>query len=216
MFASIRRYRLHSGSMEELARRVDGGFAEQIATQEGFVSYEFLDCGDGEVMTISVFREAGEAEASRDLAQRWSDENLQDFEFTRTEALHGEIMVSRAAGEMLEAGHVDAARKFASIRRYRLRSGSIDELMHIVDESFAEQIQELDGFVAYHALDCGGDEIHSVSLLRDQASAEESDELALQFVREKLGDFDIERTEVIGGEVVVSRAMEEVLQPAHA
>jgi heme-degrading monooxygenase HmoA len=216
MFASIRRYRLHSGSIDELERRVDEGFAEQIAAQPGFVSYEFLDCGDGEVMTISVFREAGGAEASRDLAQRWSDENLEDFEFTRTEALRGEILVSRAANEMLEAGHVGAARKFGSVRRYRLRSGSIAELMHIVDEDFADRITELDGFAAYHALDCGGGEVLSVSLFRDQATAEESDDLALQFVREKLGDFDIERTEVIGGEVVVSRAMAEVLEPAHA
>jgi heme-degrading monooxygenase HmoA len=216
MFASIRRYRLHSGSIDELERRVDEGFAEQIAAQPGFVSYEFLDCTDDEVMTISVFREAGGAEASRDLAQRWSDENLEDFEFTRTEALRGEILVSRAANEMLEAGHVGAARKFGSVRRYRLRSGSIAELMHIVDEDFADRITELDGFAAYHALDCGGGEVLSVSLFRDQATAEESDDLALQFVREKLGDFDIERTEVIGGEVVVSRAMAEVLEPAHA
>jgi hypothetical protein len=216
MFASIRRYRLQSGSMDDLTRRVDESFAEQIAARPGFVSYEFLDCGDGEVMTISVFREADEAEASRDLAQRWSEEMLGDFDFTRTEALHGEILVSRAAQGMLEAGHADATRKFGSVRRYRLRTGSVDELMHIVDEVFAEQIQELDGFVAYHALDCEEGEILSISIFRDQASAEESDELSLQFVREKLGDFDIERTEVIGGEVMVSRAMAAVLEPAHA
>jgi hypothetical protein len=38
----------------------------------------------------------------------------------------------------------------------------------------------------------------------------------LQFVGEELGEFDIERTEVIGGEVVVSRAAAELLEPAHA
>jgi hypothetical protein len=216
MFASIRRYRLQSGSMDELTRRVDDSFAEQLADRPGFVSYEFLDCGDGEVVTISTFREAEEAEASRDLAQRWSEENLADFEFQRTEALHGEILVSRAAQEMLEAGHAGAAQRFASIRRYRLRRGSVEELMHRVDEVFAEQIVELDGFVAYHALDCEGGEILSISIFRDQASAEDSDELALQFVRDKLADFDIERTEVMGGAVIVSRAMAEVLEPAHA
>ena len=30
MFASVRRYRMHKGSMDELARRVDEGFAEEI------------------------------------------------------------------------------------------------------------------------------------------------------------------------------------------
>ena len=70
MFASIRRYRLRGGSMDELARRVDTGFAEDIGSQPGFVAYEFMDCGDGELLTVSVFREAEQAEASRVLALR--------------------------------------------------------------------------------------------------------------------------------------------------
>ena len=215
MFASIRRYRLQRGSMEELTRRVDEGFAEDIGRRPGFVAYEFMDCGDGEILTLSVFRDADQAEASRELALRWTEENLQDLEFGRLEALRGEILVSRAARDMLDPGHAGAARKFASVRRYRLRSGSIGELMHIVDEVFADAIEAMDGFEAYHALDCGS-EIVSISLLRDQAAAEESDERALEFVRRELADFGIERTEVIGGEVVVSRAMATLLEPAHA
>ena len=215
MFASIRRYRLKRGSMEELTRRVDEGFAEDIGRRPGFVAYEFMDCGDGEIVTLSVFRDADQAEASRELALRWTEENLQDLEFGRLEALRGEILVSRAARDMLEPGHAGAARKFASVRRYRLRTGSIGELMHLVDEVFADAIEAMDGFEAYHALDCGS-EIVSISLLRDQAAAEASDERALEFVRRELGDFDIERTEVIGGEVLVSRAMATLLEPAHA
>jgi heme-degrading monooxygenase HmoA len=216
MFVSIRRYRMRKGSMDELAVRVDEGFAEEICAQPGFVSYEFVDCGDGEVTTISIFRDAEGAAGSRELAQRWTDENLQDLEFTRLGALGGEILVSRANADMLEPGHVGAARKFASVRHYALRDGSVAALMHKVDEIFADRIERLDGFEAYHALDCGRGEIVSISLFRDQASAEASDDLALQFVGEELGEFDIERTEAIGGEVIVSRAMAELLEPAHA
>ena len=216
MFASIRRYRLQRGSMEELTRRVDEGFAEDIGRRPGFAAYEFMDCGDGETMTLSVFRDADQAEASRELAQRWTAKHLRDLEFGRLEALRGEILVSRAARDMLEPGHAGSARKFASMRRYRLRTGSIGELMHIVDEVFADEIEAMDGFEAYHALDCGGGEMVSISLFRDQAAAEASDERALEFVRRELGDFDIERTEVIGGEVLVSRAMATLLEPAHA
>jgi hypothetical protein len=198
------------GSMEGLARLVDTGFAEQIDAQPGFVSYEFADCGEGEMTTISLFREAFEAEMSRELAQRWTDE------FVRTEALRGEILVSRAAPEMLASAHAAGERKFTSLRRYALRSGSVEELMHLVNEGFADQIEQLDGFEAYHALDCGRGEILSISVLRDQSAAEESDERALDFVAEKLGGFDIERTEILAGEVLVSRAMAELLQPAHA
>jgi hypothetical protein len=216
MFANIRRYQLHGGALDELTRRVDEGFAEEISVQPGFVSYEFIDCGSGEVMTISVFAAAEAAEASREHARRWSDENLQDFKFTRSEPLRGEVLVSRAAEKILAPGHARARRRFASIRRYALRRGAIEELMHVVDDVFADRIEALDGFGAYHALDCGGGEIVSISVLRDQGTAEESDELALAFVRDQLESFDIAPTEVIGGEVVVSRAMAAVLEPAHA
>ena len=106
--------------------------------------------------------------------------------------------------------------KFASMRRYTLRSGEVSELMHIVDDVFADQIAAMDGFEAYHALDCGRGEILSISMFRDQTSAEASDERALAFVSEHLGRFDIERTEVIGGDVRVSRALADLLAPAHA
>jgi hypothetical protein len=202
--------------MDELARRVDEGFAEEIRTRPGFVSYEFVDCGDGEILTISMFAEASEAEASRELAQRWTEENLTDMEFRRLEALHGKVMVSRAAGEMLEPAHVGTTGKFGSVRRYGLRAGDVGELMHTVDQVFADQIGGMEGFEAYHALDCGRGEILSISLFRDQTACEESDEQALQFVNEHLGGFDIERTEVIGGEIRVSRARSELLQPTHA
>jgi len=202
--------------MDELARLVDGSFAEEIAARPGFASYEFIDCGDGEITTVSLFGEEPEAESSRDLAQRWTEENLEDFEFIRAEALHGEVLVSRAAREMLEPTHASGGGRFASLRRYALRGGSIEELMHVVDQEFADQIQGLDGFEAYHVLDCGRGEIVAITLLRDQSAAEESDERALEFVRDKLGAFDIERTEMIAGGVVVSRAMADLLQPAHA
>jgi len=216
VFGSIRRYRLAHGSMDELARRVDEGFAEEIRTRPGFVSYEFIDCDGDEVITISMFSEAHQAEASRELAQRWTEENLTDFEFHRIEALHGEVMVSRAAGGMLEPAHSGAPGKFASLRRYMLRSGEVAGLMHTVDQLFADQITEMDGFEAYRALDCGRGEILSISMFRDQSACEESDERALQFVAEHLAGFDLERTEVIGGEVRVSRALSELLEPAHA
>jgi hypothetical protein len=216
MFASIRRYRLTRGAMEDLAGRVDRSFAEEIRTLPGFKSYEFIDCGEGEIMTISLFGLPHQAEASRELAERWTKDNLGDLEFARIEALDGRVWVSRADADMLAAAHATMVGKFAGIRRYRLRSGEVSELMHIVDHVFADQISTMDGFEAYHAMDCGRGEVLSISMFRDQATAEASDDLALQFVGEHLSGFDIERTDVIGGHVRVSRALVEVLAPAHA
>jgi hypothetical protein len=216
MFSNIRRYRLTRGTTDELVARVDDGFAEEICAQPGFMSYELLDCGDDEFVTISSFGEAHQAEASRRLAERWTRENLSDMEVARLEVLRGEVWVSRARSEMLEPAHASTDGKFGSIRRCWLRAGAVWELLHIADEVFADEIERLDWFEAYHALACGRGEIATISLFRDRSAAEHSDERALRFVAEQLGAFDIERTEVIGGEVRVSRASAELLQPAHA
>src|SRR3954453_7266815 len=146
MFASMRRYRLQPGSLAEFTRRVDETFADQIAAQPGFVSYELIDCGGGDLFTLSFFLTPDQAEASRELAQRWTGEHLQDIEHTRFEAMHGESVVSRAAPGMLAPGHVDAPRKSVSIRLYRLRSGSVREFLQRVDQLFADRMGAIEGF----------------------------------------------------------------------
>jgi hypothetical protein len=216
MFASIRHHRLLRGSMEELMTLVDDRFADQLTMRPGFVSYEFVDCGEGEVVTVSIFREEIEAERSRDLAEEWSRENLMDFTFHRLEALRGEIIVSRATQDLLVPSHPEFAHKAASLRRYRLHAGSIGELMHLVDTEFAGWMEQMEGFDAYHALDCGKGEIVTVSVFADRGAADESDRRAREFVRQRLGVFDIEATKALGGAVMVSRAVSRVLEPAHA
>jgi hypothetical protein len=202
--------------MAELARRIDESFAEQLAAQPGFVSYEFIDCGLGEFMTVSIFEKLEQAEASRELARRWADANREDLEFPRLEAAHGQIVVSRAGRGMLEAGHVGAPRKSVSIRRYRLHGGSVHELIQRIDGVFADRFQAMEGFEACHVFDCGGDEILWVSFVRDYVAAEESDDRAFRFVSEELRDFRLERRVALRGEIIVSRAMTELLEPTHA
>lgn len=104
---------------------------------------------------------------------------------------------------------------YASIRRYRLNSGSMDDLLHRVDSDFAETIQEAEGFVAYQVLDCGNNEVVSISVFRDSETAEASDELAAEWVSDTLEQaFDITRLETLLAQVPVSRARSEVLEPA--
>jgi hypothetical protein len=216
MFASMRRYRLERGSMAELARRVDEDFAEQLAAQPGFVSYEFINCGRGEFMTMSIFLTLEQAEASRDLARRWTEQNSEDLEFPRLEAAHGEILVGRAGEGMLEESHVGAARKPVAISRYRLHEGSVDELMRKVDGVFADRFQAMAGFEAWHVFDCGGDEILWISFVHDHAAAEECEDRTFRFVSEELRDFRLERRAALRGELIVSRARAELLEPTHA
>lgn len=215
MFASIRRYRLIEGTMEELVRRVDDSFAELLRRQAGFVSYEFVDCGEGAVVTVSLFATEQMADCSAELAEEWTERMLDDMQFARAAVLHGEVMVSRAREEMLKATHAEAE-KVASIRRYRLRDGDMAELMHRVDEIFADELSRVDGIYAYHVIDCGEGKIVSITLCRDHAIAAQSDEMAHRFVSEHLAGFDIVRIDEMSGDVMVTRAIESLLEPAHA
>jgi quinol monooxygenase YgiN len=103
---------------------------------------------------------------------------------------------------------------YASMRTYRV-GGSIDELMHRVDRDFAESLAAEPGFIAYQAMDMGGGKICTISVFRSREQADASNELAAQWVAEELQDFDVERMGVIGGDVMVSRAQAEMLEPAH-
>jgi hypothetical protein len=215
VFASMRRYRMQAGLQAEFARRVDGSFADEIAAQPGFVCYELIDCGGGDLFTLSMFLEPAQAETSRQLARRWTADNLQDIEHTRYDAIHGESLVNLAAPGMLDPGHVGAARKRVSIRYYRLRSGSVGELLQRVDDVVADRLRAMDGFEASHLLDCGDDELLWVSVLRDDEAIEDADERAAQFVREELADFRPQRIVSIRGDIAVSRANAGLLEPAH-
>jgi hypothetical protein len=104
---------------------------------------------------------------------------------------------------------------YASVRCYRLDSGSIDELMHRVDEEFAPKISDEPRFEGYQALDCGDGRIVSITICRDEDGCERSNELAAEWVKERLGDFDITRTDLFQGEVMVSRAAADLLEPVH-
>ena len=104
---------------------------------------------------------------------------------------------------------------FASIRRYRVESGSVNELMSLIDTSFAEQVQKIEGFVEYQALECGNGELVTITTFRDRRSAEESAEMSSDWIRDTLArQFDLERLEAFVGEIAVSRAADAVLVPA--
>lgn len=110
---------------------------------------------------------------------------------------------------------------YASIRTYRMGAGSMDDLMHRVDRDFAEALAQEPGFVAYQAIDAGVDRagegtVFAVTICHDREAADRSAEIAAEFVRDELGDMEVERLEAATGAVCVNRAVSEVLETAHA
>jgi hypothetical protein len=104
---------------------------------------------------------------------------------------------------------------YASFRRYRMGAGSIDDAMHLADTEFADRLSEEPGFVDYQAVAIGDDMIVSMTIFEDEEQCLASNDMAAEFVREHLGPFQVERLEVFSGDVMVSRAADKVLEPAH-
>jgi hypothetical protein len=104
---------------------------------------------------------------------------------------------------------------YASFRRYRMGAGSMDDAMHLADTEFADRLAEEPGFVDYQVVATGDDMIVSMTIFDSEEQCLVSNDLAADFVREHLAPFQVERLEVFGGEVMVSRAAEKVLEPAH-
>jgi len=105
---------------------------------------------------------------------------------------------------------------YISIRTYRVGKGSIDDVMHRVDRDLAEAFAQEPGFISYHVAQTGERMVASTTLFAEREQADASNELAAEWVADNLDDFEVERIGVIGGEVMVSRAMAEVLEPAHS
>ena len=90
---------------------------------------------------------------------------------------------------------------FIAVRRYKVKPGSIDEIVRSVSEGFVPLISQTSGFMAYYAVDAGNDIIFSVSIFQDQAGADESTRLAADYVNQNLASLVQGPPEVTAGEV---------------
>jgi hypothetical protein len=103
----------------------------------------------------------------------------------------------------------------ANLRQYRVAPGDVDEAMHLVDMHLADRMAEQPGFVAYELMATDDGRVCAMTIFQDRKGAERSQQLAAEFIREHLPDMDIEHLGEMTGEIMVSRARDQVLEPAH-
>jgi hypothetical protein len=98
MYASIRRYEgLSRDTIEEVIKRSREGFVPIISASAGFISYNFIDSGDGVVATISVFETKAAAEESNKASASWVKEALAEFATKPPEITTGEVKIAKSA-----------------------------------------------------------------------------------------------------------------------
>ena len=105
MHVSIREYQCDPADVAAIAHKADEEFADRLAEQPGFVAYELIDCGEGKALTVSVFTDPASANASADMAAAFVRDHLADMRIERTGARTGQVLVNRAASDVLEAVH---------------------------------------------------------------------------------------------------------------
>ncbi len=110
MYASVRKYLVDADHVDDLMHRVDEKFAPRLEQTPGFVAYQVIDAGKdrggkGIVFSITVCSDREAAERSIEMAAEFVGDELGDMEIERLEAAAGEVSVSRAVSEVLEAGH---------------------------------------------------------------------------------------------------------------
>ncbi|MBB6550933.1 hypothetical protein [Nonomuraea rubra] len=112
----------------------------------------------------------------------------------------------------------------AFIRRYRMGTGSIDDLMRTVNRQFANQlsaggggtseasVQVPAGIVSYQAIATGDDTIVTVTIFETEEACRRAEQGARD-IRLSLAEFQVEETHTFTGEVMLSRASETLLTP---
>lgn len=94
---------------------------------------------------------------------------------------------------------------YTAIRHYRLTVEFLDEeILDRVENEFVPMLQETEGFVEYHILEAGENELATVGVFKTEEGAELSRRVAASWVKENLAHLVAEPPTVITGEVILS------------
>jgi hypothetical protein len=110
MYASVRKYLVDADRVGDLMHRVDDTFAPRVEEMPGFVAYQVINAGEDRVgrdilFSITLCSDRDAADRSTEMAAEFVETELGDIEIERVEAAAGEVGVSRAVSEVLEAAH---------------------------------------------------------------------------------------------------------------
>ncbi len=93
MYASIRRYVVHPGSIGEIARQVNKCFLPIIRDIPGFVAYYVVDAGHSIGISFSIFEDQVGAERFAAASREYVKENMASLFPNPPEIMDGEVLV---------------------------------------------------------------------------------------------------------------------------
>jgi hypothetical protein len=96
MYATLRRYTINEGDVQEMSRKAQEGLAPRLAKTRGFHSYHVFSSDARTLWSVAVFDSRSQAEEANRLALDWAEHNLKGA-LTFADAAVGEVTVSALA-----------------------------------------------------------------------------------------------------------------------
>lgn len=93
MHASIRKYSVLPGRVDEWVRSVQVGFVPIVSKVSGFIAYYVLEVSNNEVVTVSIFDTRAGAEESVWQAADWVTQHLAPLNRGLTEMTLGQVRI---------------------------------------------------------------------------------------------------------------------------
>ncbi|MFE3456388.1 hypothetical protein ACFXKD_02510 [Nocardiopsis aegyptia] len=104
---------------------------------------------------------------------------------------------------------------YAMVRKYEMGTGSVEELMRVVDTRFADRAQADLGILGYQAIALDDGTIMTVTLFDTEERLRQAEPMA-ERVREGLSEFRVTAVEAASGQVMVARGSQRLVDPVHA
>ena len=108
-----------------------------------------------------------------------------------------------SSGEANPVRRHEGKMMFTSIRKYKVRRGSAEELARRVREGFVPLIRQMQGFRGYYLLDGGPDVLITISMFDSADEAFASNEKAADWVRNNVLEFTKGMPEVMIGSALI-------------
>jgi quinol monooxygenase YgiN len=91
---------------------------------------------------------------------------------------------------------------FMSIRRYKIGSGQRDQVVQIVDEGWTDQLRKEPGFLSYHVVAIGDNELVSMTACLEEEALERVIQMSGEWVGTHLSGLDVSLEDSRQGKVV--------------
>ena len=91
MYAVIRHYHFKPEDSEKIDQVIQDGFVPLIKKANGFISYNWLDTGNGEGASLSVFQDKAGADESIRLAAEFVKTSMSELLTQKPEVIEGPI-----------------------------------------------------------------------------------------------------------------------------